>query len=755
MRGAVRQIVHQHRRSLVAALLATVGLIAALWLTVFVADDTSTAPTDAATLLAGLPHGEAVRAGKSGAVAASSSPLAGRYQLTYSMTMSAPTAHGQASGEMALKAELQVAAAAQPGWYVGRLLQPKVTADPQLASAMGASVAEPGAGFEVPFALKLDEDGAITAMRHGAEAPSGVRHLLSGLLRALQVVRTREDVDHAGWTLTEPGPDGDREVSYQTKGDALQKDWRVSQLGKGDAKRAPMEAVGAVHMQLAGGTIRDATYALTVDADLGMGLGEARYKGTVNAALKRLGVASAAWAQQLDLDSLEAGLGAKRVHAPRPRIAVAEGATVASLVHAASSAAVQRDRGVRRSAMQQLATLIQRDPSRARQVADLIRSPQPGVERRTLVEALASSNTAAAKAEMSALIEDTDLDPESRADVATVTTFMTQPGAPLIASLTKQLGDAGYSRLGTASLWALAGQARQQADRDAALAASLSTKLRGQAAATLGPAAALLPTKPPESAGLAKFGAFKAEALKAGATTLAPVATGQGADVGDLGASGGGTVGPTGLGGTPPPSPGALATRGQIDAWLEALGTIGGPEVLPLIRPWLNHPYHQVRMTAVFALRFVQTSAARIEIVNRMALDPDGWVRRSAVMAARYHPVAPFLAPVSRALKEDMHPNVRLAAAYNLAVWAHEAPPLMALVRTAAQREPKPLVARAMRDLEPMLLRDAPDGTVTMEPVLLGGKHIDSVPSGVALVPRQAPKSAATEEGALPSGDGQ
>ncbi|MCO4762118.1 MAG: hypothetical protein KC502_11475 [Myxococcales bacterium] len=689
---------------------------------------------------------------RSAATRRDKSPLAGRYALTYRMTMSAPTARGQASGEMSIAAELEIAAGPKAGWLVGRLVQPLVKADPRLAGQMGTSASQPGAGFDAAFALQFDEDGAITELRHGAKAPSGARSLLSGLLRGLQVVRTEDDVGSKRWQLVEPGPDGDRDVTFVLDGAKLTKTWRVSELGSVEGARAPMNADGTVRMVFARGFMAHATYDLNVDADLSMGAGKARYVGGVRASLKRIGVASADWAASVDLDMLERGLGAKRIQAPRPKIVVTKGATVASLVQAASSAASQRNSRVRRSAMQQIATLIQQNPARAAVVAELVRHPKPGIERRTLVEALASSNTAAAKAEMSSLIDDPEVDPEARADVATVTTFMTHPGPKILKSLEQQLSGAGRSRLGTASLWALAGQARMQADRNADLSAKLSAMLLTRANATLGPAAAPL-LKEDDTAVTDKkpaFGAFRSRAMAAGAKTLEPVSTGTKPGMGGLGEDDP-TVGPGGSGKKAP----ALsddATRGQVDAWLDALGTIGGEQVLPLIKPFLHHPYHQIRMTAVFALRFVHTSAGRIEIVNRMALDSDGWVRRSAVMAARYQPMGPFLQPVQRALREDIHPNVRLAAAYNLAVWAHKAPTLMAHVRKAADREPKALVARAMRDLEPMLLRDAPDGTVTMEPVLPGGKHAPSVPGGVVLVDRKVPKTAATAEGALNQG---
>ncbi|MEY3012295.1 MAG: hypothetical protein RIT45_1030 [Pseudomonadota bacterium] len=392
------------------------------------------------------------------------------------------------------------------------------------------------------------------------------------------------------------------------------------------------------------------------------------------------------------------------------------------LVIEASAAA--RDQGQKRRALRaQLSTLIAADPRNAREAAELLRQGGPDVDRRTLIEALAGADSTAAKLEMAGIMDDAMLDGELRADVATGTTFMPRPGETLIASLQHNADVAGESRLGTSALWALAAQAELQTRHDAALAARLSADVLARTQKVLGP----------DTVHLEKIG----EASPPG-----PVVFADGVDPDSL---------PDGPAPVDPLAhrPGKMATFGQAMAFLDALGNLGGEQVFKLIRPRTRHPDHQIRMTATMALRSVPTVAARMLIMDLMARDPDGWVRRSAVMAAAYHPAAIMIDPAHRALKEDVHANVRLAAAYNLAFWAYESPTLIEAVREAAQREPKPFVARAMRDLEPMLFRDTEGDAVTMEPMLHGGQHIPSIPEGVLAVERQVEKTAKTAEGAL------
>ncbi len=736
------------KRLLLAAVTLLGGALAALWvalpnhdLSVLLRPDEWDA-RDADVVLASLPHGE-----RAPSLEAGTQVLAGRYAVDYTMSLTAPSATGPHTGEMALQGTLEIAAAKERGWFVGRVVAPKVTADATLVPLMGTRADAPGAGFELPFAARLDDDGAIVELRHAKAAPMGARNLIKGLLHASQIVRTEDDVAHAEWTVVEPGADEDIEASYSLRENQLTKTWHSKQLG--GERKAAMTAIGKVDMSLAAHTVRDVTWSLHVHANLGMGMGDANYDGEVRAELRWLGQSQGDWARGVDVLGLEVGLGKLRVRAPRPVIAVAPGATADGLIAAASAAAAKRDNNARRKAMQQLATLVKREPALAKTLAARLRAPLPGDDRRTLVEALASSDTVAGREELAGIMDDDVVEGELRADVATVTTFMPRPGDKLLASLRRQSEQAGLSRLGSAALFALAGQARLQADRDPARTAQMNAELlkRAQAKLTLSPTAIVhAPPVAPAGQGMAPEpqGAAGPGSQQAGETWQ------KGDDLDTLkGDDGTVTPGPTGTGGALPTAIPTNATFAEQLAWLEAVGTIGGPEVLKLVKPWLKHPNHQVRMTATFALRFAHTGAARIELVNQMALDKDGWVRRAAVMATRYHAMAPFLQPVQRALKEDVHPNVRLAAAYNLAMWAHEAPTLMSYVREAANREPKPLVARAMRDLEPMLIRDTPDGSVTMEPVLPHGAHPPSVPHGVQLVARQAPETAATQEGAL------
>ncbi len=576
----------------------------------------------------------------------------------------------------------------------------------------------------------------------------GARHLVAGLLYGLQLVQPALEVGKASWTVREPDVDGKVEARYDLRTGGLNKSWFSKGIGTEVAKedKSHVSSQGRCESELADGRIQRALYNLEVRADLGLGAAEARYDGDVKATLQREADVAGDWAKGIDLAALEIGLGARRLQAPRPIVNVRDGASVGSLIAAASAASAKEDSKARRAARQELAVMIQRKPALARDVAQILRQDRPDVERRSLIEALASSDTAEAKAEMASIINDASLQTSLRADVATGTTFMPRPGEGLLNSLRSQSEQAGVSRLGTASLYALSGQARMQPE--ALLAARLSAELQARALIALSEAGAALEAKTVANK-------QSEESAKGKLPLQAPVAVA--AEAVAVDAPVGGVKAPVtgievGKGGPLPAAPAKTVTAGQAIAWLDAVGTLGGDAVRVLITPWHHHPEHQVRMTAAFALRFVHTLEGRQKLVDILNHDPDGWVRRSAVMAMRFHPMAPFIDPVKRALKEDVHPNVRLAAAYNLSVWSTEAPALIEAVRAAAKREPKEFVQRAMEDLEPMLFRDpAGGGPPTMEPMLHGGKHTPSVPEGVVLVERQVGPSAATEEGKLTS----
>ncbi len=677
--------------------------------------------------------------------------LGGRYRLDYQMSLQAPSSLGPADAKVDLQAALEVAAGQDARWLVGRLVDVELKADPRLLVVMGidegGDAKTASASFSHPFALLVDGDGAIVELRHDARASVGSRHLVAGLLYGLQLVQPELEVGKAAWTVREPDTDGKVEARYALRAGGLDKSWFSKGIGTELAQedKSHVSSQGRCESDLRDGRIQRATYQLEVRADLGLGVGEARYDGDVKAKLEREADIAGDWARGIDLAALESGLGARRLQAPQPILNVRDGATVGSLIAAASAASAKQDSKARRAAKQELALMIQRQPALAREVAQILREDRVDVERRSLIEALASSDTAEAKAEMAAMIDDATLNTSLRADVATGTTFMPRPGEGLLNSLRGQSEQAGLSRLGTASLYALSGQARMQPD--VALAAQLSAELQTRALIALGEAGAAL-----EAQTLANK--RKEEATKGKLPLQAPVAL-AGEDVAEESAVV--VTAPVvglqpGKGGALPAAPAKTVSPGQAIAWLDAVGTLGGDAVRLLIAPWHHHPEHQVRMTAAFALRFVHTLEGRQKLVDILNHDPDGWVRRSAVMAMRFHPMAPFIEPVKRALKEDVHANVRLAAAYNLSVWSTEAPALIEAVRAAAKREPKEFVQRAMEDLEPMLFRDPPGGgPSTMEPMLHGGKHTPSVPEGVVLVERQVGPSAATAEGELTS----
>lgn len=225
--------------------------------------------------------------------------MAGRHALDYSMAMEAPDQTGRSvRAELRPAGELSLSELRADGWRIGRLTVAQLSADERISGMLGVQGAVTPAALAETFALRVDEDGAIAELRHDAAAPVGSRNLVSGLMHAVQVVQTEEDVDEAAWDVREPDTDGQVDATYRKLGDRIEKRWKRDRLaGTGTGA----DGNGGVTMLAAGSTdltlertagvlrVERAQHSLDVDADLGMGGAPVHYRGEVRASLRRAG----------------------------------------------------------------------------------------------------------------------------------------------------------------------------------------------------------------------------------------------------------------------------------------------------------------------------------------------------------------------------------------------------------------------------------------------------------------------------------
>ena len=150
------------------------------------------------------------------------------------------------------------------------------------------------------------------------------------------------------------------------------------------------------------------------------------------------------------------------------------------------------------------------------------------------------------------------------------------------------------------------------------------------------------------------------------------------------------------LGGEVVPGPELRRDWREWVATLKALGNAGMPETLAAAREALESDQFRVRVTAVWALRFVEGTEAARTIVATMGSDTIPEVRESAVEAARWRGPDAMLTAVTRALMRDDTPDVRRIAANVIHQWSMDSPALWHTLKRAYDEEEEPRVRESL-----------------------------------------------------------
>jgi len=101
---------------------------------------------------------------------------------------------------------------------------------------------------------------------------------------------------------------------------------------------------------------------------------------------------------------------------------------------------------------------------------------------------------------------------------------------------------------------------------------------------------------------------------------------------------------------------------GELVPWLEALGNTRSPEVYETAKRYLSSDDPDARISAVRALRHLDSSEATQALAGRAALDQDAFVRREAITLLASREQEGVLPAVSELLQEEPLSSVRRAA---------------------------------------------------------------------------------------------
>ncbi len=567
--------------------------------------------------------------------------LDGTYRVRIAQQVDAQGSQGIPEGEVVLEGAVVLRRhgdrPSREGWLVGQLQGVKVTGQPTLVRAFGATEA-----MQRPFAVRFDATGRAVERRFSPGTPLGVRNAVNAVVVAVQTV-DREAPDKPGpdatkapsvddtdaWEVVEPDPAGTHRATYVAGEDgSLTKTWS---LASGD-ERASLSGKGRMTAAYANGWLSRATihYLAQLDATLVASM-QQRYALTVDATLTRT---AAAPPTAVDLTSLrtDAQLAPARRHTkPKPADVAIE-----TLLAQSAAAQAKLDWQKRKAAMAQIAAQLSADPNRLTEVEARLWSPGlDGDGLRTLLEALVTAESAPAMAVLTKLIADKGAPRVARHSALSLLTSVYKPSAALLAAGRKVSLDS-EDPLAPIATMALGGQVRVQGRRDPRLGAEL-----------------------------------RAAMMKRARPVLEAAAEAKGVGVGD-GA-------PNGTGKT--------ALTYQCEVWLRALQNMGGDGIWPLVEPFLVSQDALLRRVAIEATAEVNLPAARVALAKALQKDPDPHNRAKAASVAGKQPQWVFEKPVVRALREDTSPHVRIAAAQTVAVWTVTYPGLTKVLKQAVAAE--------------------------------------------------------------------
>lgn len=581
--------------------------------------------------------------------------LGGEYDVTMDLAMDSEVATGRQSRNCSLSGSLQLAVSSQDaagGWVVGRFAKLTATGDKTLLQSAGFIQADPEL-LRAPFAVRLDATGAVQERRFDPRLPVGARNLLATMVAGMQVV-TPDPKPAASWRASEPGASDTQYAVYTDQGGgAIAKAW--SRTRPVEDSNAPAEEPGKDDSVRANGRslLRFGDHGLasmrydhnlTADLTLHEKVPQRHQVRTV-IELTRKGNAPKGLASSVDLADLRTEDQLEKVQR-RPEVArKPSGRSIDEIVADSGQAQARRDWKVRREAAADLAATLAARPAEIVKVREALwQGKLDGDALRTHVEGLGYARTAAASEVLEEIAERKDAPYMTRHSVVTLAGTMAQPSPRMVKALQAIANDES-DPVFSAAVLALGAQARLRETDQPGLAARLRSHVMAKGKATFV---------------LDRSG-------------LAPGRHGEGP--------------------APSTNPGV---------WLQAMGSLGGADVWPLVEPYVVDQRDHMRLYAIEALRFIPLPAARMALAKAMQLDPRPENRRRAAEIALYQPQQAMEESVVRALREDPAAAVQIGAAHTLAVWGVTAPGLYAEIAAASQRSMNPKVKKILDGLQPV-----------------------------------------------------
>jgi HEAT repeat protein len=542
------------------------------------------------------------------------------------------------------------------GWMAGRLLDVAMTGDKDLFDRASLPLDTLAAALETPFMVRFDATGAAVDRRYSNDMPVGARNVVGSVLTGLQVVLPDDvDVVAGQWQAPEEGLDGPFTARYSQRSARVDKTWtRVVALdGRALDGAGGLTTQGEVAWTFGAGTTVAERGTLKVvlsgDASPAAEL-PMKIESETTAALVKQGIMSGAWAFALRPDMFPGRDGVAdleyKASITADPLPAPSGRSPAEIVAASGAAHEAGDSQARRSAMLDLAATIRHDPKTLVAVEGQLRGDVDGDGLRTLVEALTHANTPESLGLMNDVLKDEDAPALSRHSLALAAGTMGEPTSELVQTL-MALSREPLDMVATAALLGLGVQGNRQH------AGPFTEDIRNDVIA-------------------------RAEAVLGNEDKLDPA--------------------------NPGAPPAWDLEPGVIQAWLSAVGNLGGEEAWPLMAPYLKHPNEFVRHAAVAGLIYVPGRDVRMAVAEMIEIDPSHWVRRRAVQTAGNMPQSAFENIIIRTMREDDAPDVRLECARVLAVWGIENPGLYALIADAAQREPDKSTKKVMGQLQPHVI---------------------------------------------------
>jgi hypothetical protein len=370
---------------------------------------------------------------------------AGRYALDYQLSYEAPAVQGgRTTAELHWQAEWQVApwpdkstvpglstTPGKPHWLGVRTVGSQWQANAALQAVMGLQDAD-RAQLEKAFAVQVDADGRVTALRFAPGTPAPVAALLGAVAHASQFVRPAQ-AEGTAWQAQEQDLTGSFVAQYRIEAPGrVTKRWSGSGADAGQADPLGLHQDTTAEFTLQNEHVQAMTWTQQgrmqppVDSEL------AGTTFRIALRLERRGQAEAAWLAGLDpqkLQPFDAAMPVAREHAPQP----VEWSTLHTDLTALGAATTAEQRGQCRD---RVLVAMQHQPEIVTQAeAALTGGKLTEPAERTLLEALVGAGTPAAQQTVARLITDAKVAEPLRDRALMAATMLHDADAAFVASL--------------------------------------------------------------------------------------------------------------------------------------------------------------------------------------------------------------------------------------------------------------------------------------------------------------------------------